>query len=232
MSEDSPRKASTQKEEPSKRNDKETNKKFDLRETDLDSLDSTELGLVVAKGMKQVLSRLDQIEARQDNLEEHLEEKKVTVKSKEGKILERYEPRKKKRLIAKTFSQGNEGVRRSDVEEIFNVGEDQARKIMKKAGQEYDYLNWHYEGGPISSKLFHRVSKMAEDIADLSGIEDSDLDQIETKHGKILDQFDWSEDKESIQVLDEMKQTKKDLENKASQEKKRREAKKRFGSIF
>jgi len=232
MNEDSPRKASTQKEEPSKKYQKQSNKKFDLREKDLDSLDSKELGLIVAKGMKQVLNRQDQIESRMDNLDEHLEEKEVTVKSKGGKILERYEPKKKKELIAKCFSKGNEGVRRCDVEKIFNVGEDQARKIMKKSGQEYDYLNWHYEGGPISSKLFHRLSKMAEDIADLSGLKDSDLDELESKRGRILEQFEWDGDKQSIKILDDMKRAKEDLENKATNEKKRREAKKKFGSIF
>lgn len=233
MSEEASSEARTQPEAPSKQKEVEKNKKFDIREKELESLDSKELGQTLAKGMKQILNQQDRLESRLDDVEEQLEVNEVTVQKKGGRILEKYDERKKKCLIATAFNKGNDGVGRTKIEEIFEVGEDQARKIMKKAGQEYDYLNWHYEGGPISSKLFHRISKTAEDIADLSDIpEPKNGSEKAPRNVQVLEKFGWNKDKTSTKDLEDLKAIKQSLEDKSSQEQKNREVKKRFGSVF
>jgi len=174
------------------------------------------------------------LDRRLKDIEAQLQDKEVTVQKKGSKILEKYPTRKKKKLLAKVFNTGSDGLHRDWIEKEFEVDEDQARKIMKKAGQQYDYLEWHYPGGPIAGKLFHVVSREAEELADILGIQEQQDEMGGTKSSRqvVLDRVDWCGDFESTEVLQELRHNREEVEAEKKQKESYNEAKKRVGSIF
>lgn len=209
--------------------DKATNPGSEASSTDensnsinVDDLSGNELVRAVYKNLDQRLSKI----------ENQIEDKEVTVQKRGSKILEKYPSQNKKKLLAKAFNKGAEGLERDWIEEEFNVDEDQARKIMKKAGQQYDYLEWHYPGGPIAGKLYHVVSREAEELAQILDITEEDCGEMQTPRQKVLEKADWSGDFESIEVLDHLKQTRQELEQEKRQKESYQDAKKRVGGLF
>lgn len=179
-----------------------------------------------------ILERLEHLDERVSNIEEKMEEGKVEVINRNSKILEKYPEELKIQLVSKAFKEGNSGVKKDYVMDLFDVEEDQARKIMKKAGQQYDYLEWHYPGGPVSGKLYHKVSKEAESIAEIRKISESDLPEMETPKGFVLEEVEWNGDKMSSDSLSELQMIREDLEAQERQEQKEKRVKKKYGGLF
>jgi len=232
MSDEAAPKATNQETAPASKDEESSNKKFDIRDQGLSDIDNQELAVMIAEGIGQLTDKVEQQSQRITELEKKLEESEVSIKKKNAKVLERYEESRRKRLIAKAFHAGNSGVERQDVERIFDVGEDQARNIMKKAAHEYDIFEYDYPGGPISGKLYHIIGKTAEDIADLYGLTEDDCDEMQSRKGRILDAFEWDGKKKDISLLPDLKSHKQELQDERSQEKRRKDAKKKFGALF
>lgn len=231
MSEEATPKATTQETAPSSKDEESSNKTFDIRNQELDQIENKELALTIAKGICQLTETVERQSQRIDELEKQLQENEVTLRKKNQKVLERYPEENKRKLIATAWNKGNEGVRRSKVEEIFNVGEDQARNIMKDAASEYNLFRYYYPGGPVSGKLYHRLSDVADELAEIMDIEEPE-DPATSKRSKILENADWSGDIQDISLLDELKNLKDELEDEMSKKNREKKVKKKYGSLF
>ena len=230
MSEEATPKATTQA-APSSEDEESSNKKYNIKSLDLEELENKDLALAIAKGVRQLTEKVEQQSQRINDLEEQLQQSEVTLRKKNSKVLERYDESKKRQLIACAWNKGSEGVRRNKVEEIFEVGEDQARNIMKDAASEYKLFKYHYPGGPVSGKLYHRLSDVADQLAEIMDIEDPE-DPATSKRSKILDNAEWSGDIADISLLDELKNLKEELEDEKSQKNKEKKVKKKYGALF
>jgi len=115
----------------------------------------------------EVTARLDNIEKRVENIEEEMTQGDVEVHNPDMKILEKRPESEKIQLLQRCKSAGGDGLPKSDIAGICEVSQDRARKISKKAGKQYHYLEHEYPGGPYPSKLYHKGAAYADEIGDL-----------------------------------------------------------------
>jgi hypothetical protein len=115
----------------------------------------------------EVTTRLDNIEKRVENIEEEMTQGDVEVHNPEMKILEKRPESERRQLLQSCKSSGADGLPKSAIANICEVSQDRARKISKKAGKQYHYLEHEYPGGPYPSKLYHKGAALADKIGDL-----------------------------------------------------------------
>lgn len=115
----------------------------------------------------EVTARLDNIEKRVENIEEEMTQGDVEVHNPDMKILEKRPQDERRQLLQSCKSSGSDGLPKSAIANICEVSQDRARKISKKAGKQYHFLEHEYPGGPYPSKLYHKGAALADQIGDL-----------------------------------------------------------------
>lgn len=195
---------------------------FDIREKDLDKLTNPEIGKAIAKELQTQRTKIEKIEDQLSNSE-------VKVKTRDSKALANYPNNLELKTIVNAFRNGKDGVKRKWFEKNFQVEEDQARKIMKKAARDYEVLEYRYPGGPISGKIFHKVADTADQIADKKGISDNSKG---TAKSRILDKFGWDGDKRDIEILTKLKDRLEEIESKEEKQEKNEEIKRKTAGLI
>lgn len=137
--------------------------------------------------------QINRMEKRINDLENKLSTAEVKPsKNADIKILKRYTDKKENRFLQTVWKGAENGVTKERVAEIFEVSGDRARQIMKKASRQYDFLEWEYPGGPNPGKIYHKLSRVAGEIADKVPHDVNHTDVLEEKFSEFPDKRDLS----------------------------------------